>query len=223
MFSTAKVIAPAAKTTKAKAENQLEGLEQLAQVDALIKSLEAVKATLDAEVKSRALNIFIETANGRRPESFRGLEGTASASIELRKRSTTSPLNEDQIKLLASKGVAGEKVIVTNKMFGINPVHAENQELLAKVEAALKDIVPADFIVLQEEKSKIVVTDKAMETVFKEIHMARGAAKNKEEFAAVSQEARTFIETVGVLAIKPTLQSTDVASLFDKVRGYVVE
>lgn len=208
MFSTAKVINPvAAKSSSGKdrAEFQMSGLEQLAQVDALIKSLEGIKGTLDADVKAQALELFIEHANGKRPESFRGLEGTASASVELRKRATTSPLTPEQQVLLAAAGIKGEKVITTNKMFGINPKYAEDNSLLAKVEAALAGIVPTDFIVLQEEKSKIVVTDQAIDAVFK-----------------ADEADRALVETVCVLAIKPKLESTDIGSIIDNVRAFLV-
>ncbi len=216
MFSTAKVLAAPTAKAKAstKAEVQLNGLEQLAMVDALIKSLEGIKASLDADVKSEALDLFIQSAvdnNGKRPDSFRGLDGAASASIELRKRSTNSVLTEDQILLLGTKGVVGEVVVITTEMFGINPAYNADSGLLGKVEKALKGIVPEDFIVKQEGKSKTVVSEDTITAAFKALPSMK------------TPMARAFVEAVGTLAIKPKLETTDIGTLFNKVRDFMVE
>jgi len=205
LFSNAKTIETKAPAKSAKKlEVQLAGLQQVAEIDALMKALAGAKVALEQDVKAQAFTEFMSLAsNGTRPESFRGVEGDASASVELRKRSTMSSLSEDEVALLSKYGLKAEKMIATPKLFGINPAYAENTELLLKVEAALADIVPEDFIVVQEEKSKFVVADAVIEGAFR------------------SKAPREVIEAVTVLALKPKLEHTDIAAIIDHVKGLI--
>jgi hypothetical protein len=203
MFKTAKVVETKKPAKAGKAEVQVSGLKTLAEIDALIKALDTLKSTLSTEVKDFAFDHFYTTANGVRPTSFRGIDGDASASIEMRKKSTMSVLGEAEQQLLTEAGVPFEKMVGTVKMFGINPTYTTNDDLLAKVEAALTGIVPEDFIVVQEEKSKYVVTDATVEQAF---------AKNA---------SREVIAAITVLAIKPKLAVTDIATIMDDVKAMI--
>lgn len=200
MFKSAKTIEPS-KPSKKTAENvQIDGLKDLAEVDALIKSLGAIREQLDQDVKAAGFDHFYDVANGRRPDNFKGIDGDATASIELRKRSTASGLTEDEIALLVKHNLPYEKAVATPRMFGINPKYAENEELLGKVETALKSIVPEDFIVLQEEKSKQVVVDDTLEQAFK------------------ISAPREVIETITVMAVKPKLTNFDLNVAIENVK-----
>jgi hypothetical protein len=204
MFKNAKVVKEAKPAKAGKAEVEMPGLKTHAEIDALIKALTTIKGTLDVELKIEAMDKFMELGqNGIRPESFRGIDGTASASIELRKRSTMSPLTTEQVALLAAHNVSVETLVGTHKMFGINPTYTENTDLLDKVEAALAGIVPEDFIVVQEEKSKIVVGEKTMIEAF------------------ANKAPRAVIEAITVLAIKPKLAVTDIAAIMDSVKEMI--
>lgn len=226
MFSSAKVIAPKASAAKksTKEEINIKNLRQFAQIKSLIASLEGIADSLDAGIKDEARDLFINMGmeNGKRPDSFRGIDGDASASVELRKRSTASVLTDDQQALLATVGIQGETVTITQKLYGINPLYAENTEMLAEVEAALSDIVPADFIVLQEGRSKVVVNDGVMDSVFKTMEKQSNAAKTEAQKEAAISTARALIECVGTMALKPKLAVTDIASIFDDVRAAVI-
>lgn len=202
MFANAKVV-KAAKAPKAgKVEVKMVGLQSLAEVDALIDALSALKTTLAAEVKSAAFEHFISVADGKRPDNFRGVEGIASASIELRKRSTTSPLGEAELALLAEHDIPAEKLVATQKMFGIDPKYTGDTALLDVVSAALEGKVPEDFIVVQEERSKTVVTDETLRVAF-------------------SKNVRDVIAAVTVLAIKPKLDETDLGRIMDDLRAVI--
>lgn len=203
MFKTAKVVAPAKPAKAGKNEVKLAGLKTLAEIDALIKALGSLKVTLDSEVKGVAFEHFYTHADGVRPTSFRGVDGDASASVELRKKATTSPLGEAEQALLTAANVPFEKMVGTVRMFGINPTYTANDELLAKVEAALTGIVPEDFIVVQEEKSKYVVTDDTVATAFK------------------VNASREVIQAITVMAIKPKLATTDIAKIMDDVKAMI--
>jgi hypothetical protein len=203
MFKTAKAIAPAKAAAKnTKREVHVANLKQLAELNALQDAIAGIQSQLAASIKEFALDTFVEDGNKieRRPENFRGIDGIASASVELRKRASTSPLNADQLALVEKYGMKAEKLVTTNKMFGINPAYAEDDKLLAAVETALAGIVPDDFIVLQEEKSKMVVTDQMIDEAFK-----KGVP-------------REVVETVTVLALKPKLEVTDMTEILASVQ-----
>ena len=206
MFKDAKVVAQA-KPAKSDAKLQVtvKNLEKLAELNALSDAIDALKTQLSASIKEFALDTFIQEGQKieRRPENFRGIDGNASASVELRKRSTASALSEDQIALLAKYSMIPEEVVLVNQMYGINPAYAEDEKLLAAVETALAGIVPDDFIVQQEKKSKMVVTDKMLDQAF------------------LKSVPREVVETVTVLALKPKLEVTDISSILEKAKHFL--
>lgn len=205
MFAKANVIkAPAApKAGKTKVEAPIKDLELVAELDALIKAATALKASAEASVKAAAYDIFIEEGHKieRRPTNFRGTDGIASASVELRKRAANSVLNAEQVALVEAHGMKPEKKIITVEMFGINPVYSTDTKLLNAVNAALEHIVPADFIVLQEEKSAMIVTDQMLDQAFHK------------------DVPREVVETVTVLALKPKLEVTDIPAIMQKLQS----
>lgn len=206
MFKTASAL-PAAAPKKAKAAKRqvtLPGVENLARVHALAALLEAVQGTLEGEVKRAAAALFEKdiAATGRRPESFDAIEGAASANVQFKKRAGNIALSPEAIALLAQNGLTPHREVIVPQLYGINPTHAANAELLAKVEAALAGIVPADFIVLQPEQVKHTVSD----ALFDE------ACAKKLPLAVLS--------AVSSLACKPKLNAeANVEGLLDFVRG----
>jgi len=208
LFAAAgKVAAPKSPAKKAdKAEVQLPGLQQLAEIDALMKALAGAKTSLEQEIKATAFQHFFDEAQetAKRPDNFKGLDGIASASIEMRKRSTASALSEDEQKMFEANNLKFEKIVSVQQLFGINPAYASDDKLLQKVSAAIEKIVPADFIVVQEEKFKYVVGDETIEAAFK------------------NKAPREIIEAVTVMAIKPKLESTDIATIIEDVKSLLV-
>lgn len=208
MFTNAQVLKEKKPVKKAgsKVEVSMDGLKQFAEIDALIKALSAVQATLDADIKGRALNYFIENAGGKRPESFRAIEGIASASIELRKRSSRSALTDQEVEQLTKFGATPEKAIVVQKMFGFNPKYTEDQAVLAKIETALTKVsdLPEDLIVVQEEKSGYIVGEDTIDKAFK--------------LGATAE----VVLMVGTLAVKPKLDETDIGVIIESVKGLLI-
>lgn len=212
LFDTPSIVAPKAKTkAKAKAEVAIEGLQELAMIDALQKALEGVRASIEGAVKGAALARFVEyiRENGVRPESFKGIEKGASASLELRRKGSNIPLSEGAVAMLNEYGIEPAKEVTTPRLFALNPQYAENAELLAKVDAALSGIVPADFIMLQEERSKRTVSEETLAQALKVMQ------KNHDAPAEL-------LSTMTTLACKPKLVSTNLAAIFDYVQGLLV-
>ena len=169
LFAKAKAVTakPTAAAKKTKQEISLVGIQKLAEMHAMMASLKAASETLAAEIKEQGFGEFLNMTGSVRPESFKGIDGKASCSVEMRKRGTNSALNEAEIEALESYGLTAFEQVTTTEMYGINPAHAGNAELMEKVSAALESIVPEDFFVLQEGVSKKVVDDALCDAAFK--------------------------------------------------------
>jgi hypothetical protein len=202
LFATAKALAPAATTAKAgtKHRKEMADLQTYAQLDAFIKAAEGMKKSLGSEINAEALKEFMRLgANGVRPDSFEGFEGNATASMELRKRSTASVLTSAEIDELKRLGLPVETIVTQTKMFGIAPKFTEDMDLLAKVSEKLEGLVPEGFFVVQEEIKKEVVGDATL----------------AEAFAKKADEA--VIRMITTSAIKPKLAVSDMAAILKAI------
>lgn len=207
MFANAKQVKtdkPAAKKDK-KDQVNLPGLTDLASIDAVIKALTALKSTIDADIKSEAAVHFVKTGRAlkKRPENFRGVDEGSSASIELRIRSTTSVLSEEEQALLAENGIGTRTVVSVVDTYVINPDYKDNAEILGLVESRLAGVegIPEDFIQKQDGVSKVVVAEDALDKVF----------------TLSDEKARDLLSVVGVLAVKPKLDTTDISAALKAV------
>jgi hypothetical protein len=213
MFDNAPVVAaPTKASAKEKPSIILAGLRDYAELDAAIKALEAAKATIKTKVETAAMKQFVKvgTETGVCPDSFKGVEGDASASVELRKRSTASALSDDERKALEAAGITVHKAIAQQFHFGINTKYTNDKALLEKVEKALESIVPADFIDKHAEVSKFVVDETALNGVF-----AKAKADSTVDYS-------TMIRSVTTFALKPKLEKTDIAAVMKNVTNLVV-
>lgn len=208
MFDQAKTIAPAPKKAvakAAKAEIEIAGVEQLAMIDALQKTLETLRTTIEGEVKAVAAEHFTAhiAATGKRPDNFTAVEGGAFASVQLRRKSSAYALAEETVTLLREHGIEPEKTVVTPQLFAINPAYAADGELLGKVEAALADIVPENFIVTQQEQSKLVATEDTLN-------------------AAIAAKAPApVIAALTTVSCGCKLKNTDMSAILDFVGGLI--
>lgn len=220
MFAKAATLAPV-KTALSKAEKKqipIDGLLAYAQIGAAIKALEALQASYEPEVKGRAFDQMLILAGNSKPESFTGVDGMATASMEFRKRGANSALKDDECALLTANGIVPHKEVTCQELFAINPKYAADASLLGKVEKALAKIVPEDFIVQQAEKSKMVVTEANVVEVF--------AARPK----LTSDVFASLVKTVITQAVKPKLAETnfdnimaDIATLIAKQDSAIEE
>lgn len=145
---------------KAKPEFDIADLETYAAIQAAKKTLETMEKTLKSSINEEAIEIF---ANKKSAESFNGVDGDTTASLQLRKRSGRSVLSEQEKTILDNLGISNEKS--ADSKFYINSKYAEDGDLLEKVSAALEDIVPEDFFGHTGEK--FVTTDSSIAEAFK--------------------------------------------------------
>lgn len=208
MFDQAKTIAPAPKKAIAKATKQeveIAGIEQLAMIDALQKTLETLRGTIEGEVKAAAAERFTSyiAETGRKPENFTAVEGGAFASVQMRRKSSAYALAEETVALLREHGIEPDKTVVTPQLFAINPAYASDTELLGKAEAALTGIVPADFIVMQQEQSKLV------------------AGEDTLNAAIAAKAPAAVIQALTTISCGCKLKNTNMNAILDFVGGLI--
>lgn len=194
IFDRARNSKPDTKPKVGKSEKErveLQGLEEYAYIVGLEKNLEAVKETLYDGLVDELRTKFSAVTNGKRPANFRGVEGHAEASCELRNRSVNSPLSDEEAKLLDDSGIEYEILEIVPERFVINPEFAADHALMQRVAKALESVkgLPENFIQMQAAQTKRVVSDETIEQTF---------TKDPEVIQAV-------IDTVGAFAIKPKL------------------
>lgn len=201
MFDNAKTVKAAkpAKAGKEKVEVETAGLEEYAALDAAIKALTALRDSAGGNIKSAMLDYYAAEGVrlGTKPDSYTGVEGTARASMELRVKASNIALSADEVELLTTHNIPTQTVVATVETFIINPDYATDGEMLGKIEKALKSVkgIPADLFMKQEEVSKTVMGEGALNAVFK--HDV--------------DTALDLLGVCGVPAIKAVLATDDVA------------
>lgn len=194
LFEKAKAspVKPTKKPTKpSKARIGVAGIERHAALAVIAASIKTLEETEAASVKDSVLDYFVTEgmAKVRRPENFRGVEGDAETSCELRRRTSRSVLTEDEIEILEAHKIPLEERDVVVEAFIVNPNYTQDMGLLKKVSKALEGIVPDDFFQMQSEKT-MVVSDETIDEIFK--------LKNKDDLEKCLKIATTT-------ALKPTL------------------
>lgn len=171
-FGSAQTFAKPKKPKATKDRVAVDGLDEYAALDAVEKVVKSLKEGVKIALEEQAKQFFLEEAEktGKRPESFRGVDEKSEASVELRKRSTTSALDDASVDLLAEFNIPVETVADQVETFIINPEYANDTKLLEKVSKALAKVpgLPVDFIQKQTATTKRVVTDDTLTALFKQ-------------------------------------------------------
>jgi hypothetical protein len=206
LFTSAKTLtakAPKAKKAEAPAI-EIEGLENYAALDALEKAVKTLKETARVSVTDAAKDIFVNTGTkiNAKPENFKAKEGNATASIQLKQRSSASGLTDIEIALLDKADIPTQVVEDRPETYIFNPAHlewlAKNGAAVSK--ALIKLGAPDDVIQLQESTKKTVTTAESLDVLFAK------PAKTINELIAI----------VGSIAIRPSFEDQDKA--FDLVK-----
>jgi hypothetical protein len=185
----------------AKKEFPLAGLEEFAELVAMQQALAGLIASKGEVLKNTGYAKFIELsrqADGAVPASWVGVDGVATCSMEARKRGTNSPLSVDEIAILKQANITPATEVIVGQLFGINPAYAGDAALLERVSDAISGFVPEDFIIVQNEKSKQVVSI-------------------ENQAAAWKTGDANVIAVVTTMGIKPKLATVDFDKILDKV------
>lgn len=205
-FASAKVLKKGTKGGNDKANLHIEGLAEYGTIDALMKALKTLQESAKVVCDDQAAEQFVSEAvlYGRRPENFRGMDiDDVTASMELRKRASNSPLKDEEVDMLDKYEIPYASV----DTFIINPAYASDGDLLEKVSKALDKVpgLPADFI-QKASDTKRVVTDESLTKVF----------QSKDE-----DKIRALMPIVTVQAIKATVPNFDVMKALKHVASMI--
>ncbi len=213
LFANAKTVpVKAPKNKKPEVETlEVEGLEDLAAIDAVIKSLTAMKSAIGEGIKTGHMTThFVEKGIEikKRPANYRGTDGAASASLELRNRASNINLTEAEQELCEKHNIPTVTNEETTETFIFNPIYLTNGELMGKIEAALKKVkgLPEDIIMRQPGVTTVSLDRDALDVLF-----------TKEEAIV-----RDLLPVLGVLAIKPTQELDNLPNAFARVHALVV-
>lgn len=190
--------------TKPKAKNEKEqiplgeDLDTYAAASAILKSLEVIQVRYEAKLKAVMSKLFAHMGNATKgkPTNFEGVGPTSSASCELRKRSTSSILTEEESKILREKGISLEEKVIREEAYLFNSDILADPVLRKRVSDALSKIDFGDInpILHQEREVKNIVADDGIDQLFR--------------LAETEDEALSMLPTVGVLALKPKFNGT---------------
>ena len=204
------VVRPPSKPVKTVvAQRKVPGLYNYAVICAVERALKILKEEYAAPVEERVIDDFLTDglALRSRPANFRGVEGDASASVELKQRSDTSPLTDLEVALLAKHNIPVE-VVGVPETFRINPAYVGDTALIKSVAKKLKALdLPEDFFEVQAATTKTVVCDDTI----------------KEVFRRRSEVAKRLLGIVTVVCFKTKVESATgalkrVKTLFDGLK-----
>ena len=145
-------------------------LALLASLKRVIKAVQALYTTTEAQVKESVTEIFVRQGLDLRkqPKNFDACEGAAKANCQMRRRAVTSRLSEEEANALQQAGVSVTKVVAQVEAYQFNPKYKNDSTLLGKVSKAICKIpgVPPDLIVMQEEVSHYATTEESITEAF---------------------------------------------------------
>lgn len=180
IFTKATVVKSAApKKTKTDDKKEVAlGMELnvCAAIDALTKTLDAVKKGMVETVKEKMADEFVKESlkSHRKPTNFRGRSSKATANCEIRKRSTKSILQPEEVAYLKTHGISTETKIVKEAVperYFFNPKAFEDENLVQLISEKLDGLKTADgenLVMLQEGKAAVeeqIVTDTVLNDV----------------------------------------------------------
>lgn len=132
-----KTVAAPKKSKKVKAEIQLEKLDLIASLKVMEKTFENECQIHMAEAKEVSLEAMVEFCHSTKlpPESLMGTGERSTASVEIRRKGTNSPLTSDAVKALTEAGVEFDNNVTVPARFVMNP--DLSQDILLKISMAI--------------------------------------------------------------------------------------
>lgn len=169
-----------------------EGLYQIAALDQVLADVKAARDDLEVEVKALVQEEFVRLgcATKRQPANFIGCENGATASLELRKRSTRSTLKVEEITLCDEFKIEYEDVWDVIETFVINPEYLADKKVMGALEKAVGAAIaqgklPLDILQKQTGVSRTILSEVALPNLF---------AKGKE----IVEKAISFCSVLAV-------------------------
>jgi hypothetical protein len=181
-FGSAPIVAaPVTKAkTAVKASYEIEGLDELASINALMNTLKGLKESKEASIKQQIVSTYsnIASLTHNRPANFKGEDNHSSADCQIKRRDMRIEITSDQqdiLKALSADLITklGENV-KTADQFYFNPEIMGNQVLMSKLSAAISPVIAKipEFagvaVILHQAEAKIAISsDDAIEAACK--------------------------------------------------------
>jgi hypothetical protein len=205
------------KTAKKGAEEiSIANLEGFAALTKVSKALKTVEATMSAALKIDINDVFIGQGIqfSKRPDNFKGIDGMAAASCQLKALPSTSGISVENQERLKKAGIPLKEIDTVTETFILNPKYAENAEVMNKMEKALAKLgLPEDLFLHQSNKRVVCDGDVTIDAIFN-IKNASGDTDR-----ALILEMLPLVTT---MAIKPTT-SMSIKEAFATVVEFVGE
>ncbi len=171
IFTQAPVVSGSTKEGKKSktVEVPTKDIEILAALKTVVKSIEAEIAVVDASIKESICEYMVEKGceTESRPDNYKGIDNTSSASLQMRNRSSASALSDEEREVLDEHQISYDKSVMVPETFIINPAYATDMDILSKISDAISHLnLPADFFLKQEEKVKYIVNENSVADVF---------------------------------------------------------
>lgn len=177
MFDTsnpAKTVKPSPKSTLDKQDFPVPGLAFIGKARAIMKALKAVCDTKEGVVKTDTLSeTFAERGAkvGHRPENYQGRDGTVTGSMQLKDRSSASPLKDEEKDALDQAGISYETFEISPAHFRFNEAYAKPEtmeEIGNQIDAAREAgfVIPEDLFTYYAAETKALATERTIAAVY---------------------------------------------------------
>ena len=203
IFDSAPVTATV-KVSRSKADKRevhaVNGLSELAAINAMIGTLEGLAPQFEAQVKDESLAILVAEAlkTGKKPETFNLVDDMSTGQYQMRKRSTASALTDDEINVCKAYGIPTTTNTKVEARYVFNPDCLADQKVMEKISKALlkiPELAGMAIIQRQEAVETTVIAEGAIEVACK--------LKAKDSMVAA-------LGVAGVQALKTSFDSDQV-------------
>lgn len=175
---------------------------------ALIDNLVSIKETKGKILNDIAQEEFIKEGIFQEgaPDSFNSDYENSSVNFQLKKRSTRSVLNQEEIDILTKAGITTEKIETRVETYIINPKYKNNTKILNKVVKTLTNVkgIPDDLFLKQESDSQYVVGKDVLNEIF-EKKRANSTYKKLLDIASIQAIVSKFEGVIPVKIMKKFL------------------
>lgn len=220
MFDSAPVVEVKSPAAEKEAKNKTrevnigESQDFLAAINALSASLETASKIYYNEVTSAMSEDFTSESMKlqKRPDNFKGIGPNSTASCQLKKRSSRSYLNDEEVKILVANKISYDVETISEELperFFFNPEILTDSDLAEKISEKLGEIpeLAGKQVVMKQAKRDKVTKNAVSDVAFDQIAKLTDAALVKQ-----------LLSIVGSYSVNAKLTTQDLDTVLDLVR-----
>jgi len=205
LFGSVAVVTPQKRSTGKKEREEVDlgpDLDYLAALMVCGKAIAETAEQMQNALKHRVLDRFAGTMNQtkKRPESFVGSSGRATASCELRRASSASKLTEETVERLTRLGVPCDRKETVPARLVLNPAIVLDQRVLGIVAETLRNEPRLDGVTVVMKQEAEFYHAVAEDTI--EVLASKAQDDNSLELRQLLEKVATVV--IGKFALKNT-------------------